>query len=123
MATISDSMRAAWRETWEKIPHVVTSEEWGRLYYARFGRLRPGKDDVHRDSMDEENRRQYQEWHESGLAALDAIVDLAFRREQSDRRGELLSEAAEWLNSYRETRPSDVALMQIVERIDAEISQ
>lgn len=37
----------------------------GRLYYRRYHRLRPGKDEpaeCGRDSMDEDNLRQFQDW-------------------------------------------------------------
>lgn len=34
----------------------------GRLYERRYHRLRPGKDDSLRDSMDEENLRQFRDW-------------------------------------------------------------
>lgn len=37
----------------------------GRLYYRKYGRLRPGKDEPAgsgRDSMDKDNLRQFQDW-------------------------------------------------------------
>lgn len=61
----------------------------GRLYYARFGRLRPGKDDRLHDSMSEENVRRFSDWikHE---ALTDAIfVILRLERELAAAENEL----------------------------------
>jgi hypothetical protein len=50
-------------------------EGLGELYFTRFGRLRPGKDDPLRDSMDEDNIRQFSDWMKY-QALDDAIVTI-----------------------------------------------
>jgi hypothetical protein len=52
----------------QKNPYEGANEHFegvGRLYYRRYHRLRPGKDEpaeCGRDSMDEDNLRQFQDW-------------------------------------------------------------
>lgn len=44
---------------------TVRFEIIGELYYERYGRLRPGKSEApetYRDSNDEENRTQFDQW-------------------------------------------------------------
>lgn len=59
----------------------LANEEYegiGKLYYARFGRLRPGKDDPLHDSMSDENVRQFSDWirHEALTDAIFLIAEL-----------------------------------------------
>jgi glucose-6-phosphate isomerase len=63
---------------------LVRFEVVGDLYYRRFHRLRPGKDEAAatgRDSNDEENRAQFDEWAAMQLFkdALDRIAELEER--------------------------------------------
>lgn len=64
----------------------------GQLYSARFHRLRPGKDEgaaTGRDSMDDDNVRQFSEWvkHE-------ALDDAVRRIDQLEAQLSALSEPA-----------------------------
>lgn len=54
---------------------LIEFEGIGALYERRFHRLRPGKDDKLRDSMDDDNVRQFSDWikHE---ALTDAIFEI-----------------------------------------------
>ncbi len=55
------------------------------LYYERFGRLAPGKSEapeMRRDSMDDENRAQYDTWMASGIAWRDSLAKIAHLEEQ-----------------------------------------
>ena len=52
-------------------------EALGTVYYQRFGRLRPGKDDPCRDSSDDENTKQYREWYNSEQSREDMADRLA----------------------------------------------
>jgi|TARA_R110000751_G_scaffold47163_3_gene105691 hypothetical protein len=57
-----------------------TYEAFARLYSIRYGRLAPGKDipQMMMDNFTEsQNRDQYNDWHQSGLAAVDAIHEVA----------------------------------------------
>ena len=58
----------------------------GDLYYGRYLRLRPGKSDIYRDSNDEENVKQFDEWCKSGMLLDDAIADIS--RMRSIRKAE-----------------------------------
>ena len=56
---------------------VEEFERLGELYYREFGRLRPGKDDPMRDSCDEENTEQYNEWSRKRTEAALDLADAA----------------------------------------------
>jgi hypothetical protein len=68
-----------------KDPHTQRADEEfegiGKLYEARFGRLRPGKDDRIRDSMDEDNMRQFSHWIKR-----EALTDAIFRIIEVERQ-------------------------------------
>jgi hypothetical protein len=53
----------------------------GDLYCRRHGRLRPGKDDRPRNSMDESNIRQFNEWiqNQALTDAVSRIIDLELK--------------------------------------------
>jgi hypothetical protein len=62
----------------------------GRLYSARFHRLRPGKDEgaaTGRDSRDEDNIRQFSDWIKH-----DALFDAVRRIDQLEAQLSALSE-------------------------------
>lgn len=58
----------------------------GKLYYARFKRLRPGKDDRLHDSMSDENVRQFSDWirHEALTDAIFRIITLEQQLEAAE---------------------------------------
>lgn len=58
----------------------------GRLYERRFRRLRPGKDDPIRNSMDDDNLRQFSDWmrHEAFDDAIARINELEAKLEALD---------------------------------------
>lgn len=65
---------------WKKADHRARVEAWDALYYRRFHRLAPGRSEARElgiDSSDDENRVQCDAWHSSGLAGLDAIMEVA----------------------------------------------
>jgi hypothetical protein len=47
----------------------------GELYDRRYHRLRPGKDDVGRNSSDFENCNQFGKWYGDGCLALDDALE------------------------------------------------
>ena len=63
-------------------PHAQRANEEfegiGKLYEARFHRLRPGKDDPLHDSMSDDNVRQFSDWirHEALTDAIFRIIEL-----------------------------------------------
>lgn len=59
----------------------------GKLYEARFGRLRPGKDDIFHNSMDEDNVRQFSDWIKH-----QALTDAIFRIAQMEAALEAISD-------------------------------
>lgn len=60
---------------------LIRFEVIGDLYYRRYHRLRPGKSEAmetHRDSNDEENRTQFDQWFatKAFTDAVDRIAEL-----------------------------------------------
>ncbi|MDE1988936.1 MAG: hypothetical protein KGI82_00575 [Betaproteobacteria bacterium] len=56
-------------------------ETLAALYYERFGRLPPGKDDALYDSPEESNVRRFIEW-QHGLALTDALPKIVALQQQ-----------------------------------------
>lgn len=69
----------------------------GRLYERRFHRLRPGKDDPIRNSMDDDNLRQFQDWIKH-QAFDDAISHIDVLEAETKRLTEKLEEVARLLD-------------------------
>lgn len=55
-------------------------ERLGELYYREVGRLRPGKDDPMRNSCDDENTAQYNEWSRKRTEAAIDLADAAIAK-------------------------------------------
>lgn len=64
---------------------LIEFEGIGKLYEARFHRLRPGKDDKLRDSMDEDNIRQFSDW-----IRCQALTDAIFRIVELEKQLQVL---------------------------------
>ena len=77
------------------------------LYYARFGRLRPGKDDRLHDSMDDDNIRQFSDWIKH-----QALTDAVFRIIELERILERINMTACYA-SEEDTSAQPEALLQI----------
>lgn len=82
----------------------------GRLYERRYHRLRPGKDDRIRNSMDEDNLRQFQEWikHQAFDDAISRIDVLEAETERlqalGDELANLLTEARAERDQFKQQR-------------------
>lgn len=95
---VKEEMNDALQKTWHRCNHLERFEAWADLYYRRFHRLSPGKSEapeMYRDSNDEENRAQCREWHDSGLAALDAILEVVRLQKRVDELELLAAEGKE----------------------------
>lgn len=85
------------RTTDEPSPYedaIAHFEGVGRLYYRRYHRLRPGKDEPMgsgRDSMDDDNLRQFQDWikHEAFYDAIRRIDVLEAEIERGPCGGDM----------------------------------
>lgn len=73
---IEEHVQRAYAEASAHADHLAVFEAWAKLYEQRFGRLCPGKDDPFRNSGEPDNIVQYDAWHRSGLAKLDAIFEV-----------------------------------------------
>ena len=87
-------------ETQAERHNRLANEEYeaiGRLYHTRFGRLRPGKDDMLHDSMSEENVRQFSDWirREALTDAVFRIMALERQLEAAERELGVAAEAEE----------------------------
>ena len=76
-------------------PHAERANEEfegiGRLYYSRFGRLRPGKDEPAGsglNSMDADNVRQFSDW-----IKYQALTDAIFRIIELERQLQMIGMA------------------------------
>jgi len=134
MRTISDEevqiienlTRADLRHVWDTCNHLSRFEAWADLYYRRYGRLSPGKDDPCQDSSDPENHAQCKAWHSSGLASLDAILEVVRLQEKCERleRGveELQDDAIRLRQGIRaaadiaHNAPDSASMWQVVSR-------
>lgn len=98
-----ENLKEVFKKEWETCNHIERFEAWADLYYKRFHRLSPGKDDIFRDSNDEENISVCNIWHEIGLAKHDVIMEIIrLKKENVDLNFELSNSMLE--NRYLKSK-------------------
>lgn len=85
----AERCKAALGKAWDECDHLDRFEAWADLYLRRFGRLSPGKSDPRADSNSPENNALCEAWHKSGLAAHDAIMEVARLTEIQEQLGQI----------------------------------
>ena len=108
-----EEMRETMREEWKTCRHIARFEAWDSLYFRRFGRLSPGRDEPGRNSSDEDNRARCAAWHDTGLAAHDAIMEVV-------RLSEMLEhEQEEWEDERDTLQAENQHMKQIIRDLTA----